>query len=403
VIKVVLFDLDDTLMTTHFAYFFARYLELLGEYGSDLAPSDVFIDRVLSTYARALQTYDPARSLQDRFLAGFSAVSGRPVDELRAFFGRFYVERYPELRSITGPRLESPALLDWLAAHDYRIVVATNPAMPEHSIIQRLRWSGLDPDVYPFELITTLETMHFGKPQPEYFEEILLRLGVSADEAIMVGDDWDDDIAGAATAGLNTFWVCVDGASPPDGSLVDGCGSFDELARRVKSGWLKTLQPRAIDCRALIHRLAAFPAAINVLRRSYSRDVLECCPGEHEWSFRDVVCHLLDHETEEDRKRLRQIVEEDNPFLSANYDPWAHAHEYANISVDEAFAQFVRERSATVDWLKALPHEVWRRPARYSILGPTYFEEMVRFTTEHDRTHLLQMHDAIAYALAVCE
>jgi FMN phosphatase YigB (HAD superfamily) len=402
VIKAILLDLDDTLILSNFTVFFPTYLEMLGQYGSGIVPADTFIGHVMEAYTQALYTYDPTRPLYDRFFDCFSDRVDRPRAELEPLFSAFYVERYPELEPLVKARPSAPALLNWLTEHDYRSVVATNPGLPEISIAMRMRWGGVDPDGYPFALITSIETMHFGKPQPEYFEEILLRMDVDAGEAIMVGDNWDDDIVGAGVTGLNTFWITEDGSPPPDAALaVDGHGSFAEFSQKVQSGWLETLQPRPITPETLVHRLAAFPAAIDHLRRSYSCEVLECCPGEHEWSVRDIICHLCDHEAEEDRTRLERIVKEDNPFLSANYDPWAHAHEYAAVSVEDALAQFIHHRSQTVDWLKSLPDDVWKRPARYSIMGPTCFGEMVRFTTEHDRTHLRQMRDAIAYALAV--
>jgi hypothetical protein len=112
---------------------------------------------------------------------------------------------------------------------------------------------------------------------------------------------------------------------------------------------------------------------------------------------------LCDHEAEEDRARLQRILAEDNPFLSANYDPWAGAAGYSSVTADQAFEGFARRRAATVAWLESLPPEAWTRLARYAIFGPTNFEEMVRFMTEHDITHLRQMTDAIQHALSVCE
>lgn len=45
------------------------------------------------------------------------------------------------------------------------------------------------------------------KPDPEIFREALRKMGVSAEEAIFVGDSAEFDIAGAHGAGLRTVWV----------------------------------------------------------------------------------------------------------------------------------------------------------------------------------------------------
>lgn len=398
-IKVILFDLDDTLIITNFSTFFPSYLQRLGAYGSTIAKPDKFIQKMMAAYDMALQTYDPAKTLYERFLMQFARQVEHDAAELKPFFDTFYSEEYPKLRSIIQPRETTPGLLKWLSEQGYRLVVATNPAMPESSIIQRMQWGGLEQNTESFELVTTLETMHFGKPQSEYFEEILLRLDVTADQAIMVGDSWDDDIASAAAAGLNTFWITDEKHEPRDESLVDGYGSLAQFSQLVQSGWLERLSPKANTPQALIQRLATFPAAVDTLRRTYPREILECCPGKDEWSVRDIVCHLRDHEVEEDQARLKRIAAEDNPFLSGNYDPWAHVHECAEVSVKDALAEFIDLRVDTVTWLKTLSAPVWQRPARHAIFGLTHFQEMVRFMTEHDRTHLRQMVDAIQYAL----
>ena len=219
----------------------------------------------------------------------------------------------------------------------------------------------------------------------------------------MVGDDWENDIVGAATAGICTYWISEDGSAPPDPNIpISGYGTYHDLAEKIESGWLDTLSAPPPTRDTLLARLLAFPCAIDVLRRTYRAEIMECKPAETEWSVRDIICHLRDHEAEEDRKRLERILSESNPFLSANYDPWAHVQHYAEVSADEAFLQFTALRMKTFVWLSALPREAWSRPARYSIFGPTHFEEMVRFTTEHDLTHLRQMLAAIDHALITC-
>jgi hypothetical protein len=241
-----------------------------------------------------------------------------------------------------------------------------------------------------------MENMHFGKPQAAYYEEILISLDLEAHEVIMVGDRWDDDIVGAASIGLATYWVTEDGSSPPDvGVTVDGDGSFDQFVERVTGGWLDTLSSSQHGRDSLLTRLFVFPAAVDSLLRDHQPHVLETCPGEGEWSVRDILCHLTDYVVE-DRARYERILAEDNPFLSANYDPWSGISAYSDLSVRDAFSNFVNRRAEMVEWLRTLSTHAWERPARHPVFGPTTLLEMVRFTTEHDRTHLRQMREAIA-------
>jgi HAD superfamily hydrolase (TIGR01549 family) len=350
----------------------------------------------------ALHEYDPSRTLLERFYDRFvPALSAQGVD-LRAFFSRFYSDHYPDvMRPFVTVQQGAVDLVQWLKEQGYELVVATNPGLPLEAAHHRMRLGGLAPE--DFTLITTLETMHFGKPQPEYYEEILVRLDLEPGEAIMVGDDWENDMAPALAAGLSAYWL-NDALEPPNEAVprIDGHGSFSQFAARARAGWLATLHPHDAGYQSLVRRLAAFPAGIAAAIDGLPRAVLECTPGEHEWSARDIICHLRDHDAEEDRTRLERILREEHPFVSGNYDPWAHAHGYEGTSAQDALSEFVRYRADMVSWLGKLPPEVWSRPARHAIFGPTSFEEMVRFATEHDRTHFRQMRSALEHAVLVC-
>ena len=51
---------------------------------------------------------------------------------------------------------------------------------------------------------TIIGSVHVGfkKPMPEIFQMALTALSVGPDQAIMVGDNWEDDVEGAKKAGI---------------------------------------------------------------------------------------------------------------------------------------------------------------------------------------------------------
>ncbi|MBI3912451.1 MAG: HAD family hydrolase [Armatimonadetes bacterium] len=73
------------------------------------------------------------------------------------------------------------------------------------------------------------------KPQPEAFAVALRAIGCRPEEAVMVGDSWKHDIAGAAPLGLRTVWVNRRGAPPPRGpepsAAVADLSPLDQLLR----------------------------------------------------------------------------------------------------------------------------------------------------------------------------
>lgn len=72
----------------------------------------------------------------------------------------------------------------------------------------KFEYSGLAP-YFTHRLIS--EEVGINKPQPEIFRIALERNGIAADEAVMIGDSYSSDIAGAKAAGIDQIWVKADG------------------------------------------------------------------------------------------------------------------------------------------------------------------------------------------------
>ena len=93
-------------------------------------------------------------------------------------------------------------------------------------------------DDFDFDLVTSYENMHAAKPRSAYYREILAEVDVAADRALMVGDDWQNDIAPAAKMGLYTYWIePEDHATPDDQTRADGQGQLGDLSLKLRSGW----------------------------------------------------------------------------------------------------------------------------------------------------------------------
>ena len=225
-LRVVLLDLDDTLLGNNIELFLPPYFAALGRRMAQFVAPDDLVKMLLASTRVMMKNDDPAITNQQVFDADFFPRLGRPAASVRPTLAAFYEEDFPALKRHTQTRPQARPLVQALFDRGYDVVIATNPMFPRRAIEHRLDWAGvLD---FPFELITTYENSHFCKPNPHYYEEILNRLDCRPDQAMMVGDDLANDIEPAAQVGLHTYWIVEPptqaGLAPdagPHGSLAD--------------------------------------------------------------------------------------------------------------------------------------------------------------------------------------
>lgn len=398
-IKAVLLDLDDTLLGNDPEPFTRRYLALLDDFVRRRLGTTGILEALWAGTRAVLTDADPLRTNAEKFYATFLALV--PLD--RAVFARameeFYAEVYPTLEPLTRRRPGARRLIEWLLDAGYAVVIATNPLFPFVAMQHRLAWAGIPVEQVPLALVTTLDNMHFAKPSPAYYEEIVARLGLAAGEAIMVGDDWEHDVLPARAAGLNAFWVCGDGhgCDPEASCQVDGCGSLaDFQARVVEEDWLTTMVPRPLEPAQIVLRLMANVAALDSVIRETPEQVWMARPAEGEWTPLEVLSHLIETERQVYRPRLQRILTEDNPVLVALSESLTRPSAETPRAVLEAFAA---ERRATLDLLAELSPESWQRPTHHPRLGATTLLSVADLIAQHDRQHLQQIRQAIARGL----
>ena len=85
--------------------------------------------------------------------------------------------------------------------------------------------------------IVISEEVGVTKPDPRIFRMALGRIGRTAGEAVMVGDAWATDIAGARSAGIRAVWFNRLGAASPDPSVpeIRALEPVDVVAARILS------------------------------------------------------------------------------------------------------------------------------------------------------------------------
>ena len=72
------------------------------------------------------------------------------------------------------------------------------------------------------------------KPSAAIFEIALRRTGCGAREAVMVGDNWENDILGARSVGMRAVWLNRRAATCPDSSMATEITSLEPLEDMVR-------------------------------------------------------------------------------------------------------------------------------------------------------------------------
>ncbi len=399
-IRTLLFDLDDTLLDNDTSTFVPAYLQAISGYAAGEKSKKRFARELMVGSRAMVQNVDPAQTLQRAFSEVFFPAIGASEPELRSVIDTFYSEHYPALQLLVNPRPAARILMEWAVEAGFEIVIATNPLFPLNAISQRLQWAGVGMDEFPYALVTSMERMHFSKPHPEYFAEILALLGRRPEEALMVGNNWRSDIIAANDAGIATYWIASP-AQPPrepcpaglvgQGNLIDfltWASADDCLQRSLAPPFRNDWYPA---------HTRAIPGAVADVFHDLPEYLWSERPAPDEWALVEIICHLRDFELEVNQPRVERMLSETEPFFSAvSPDTWAHERNYLKEDGPKALREFIEARKQTSATLAGLSPPDWERRARHAIFGPTHLAELVSIWLDHDRAHLAQLRDTRA-------
>lgn len=240
-IRALLFDLDDTLLDSRMEHFMRAYFADIAAHAAPMLDEKRFVAVLLAATREMMADVDPETTNRDVFWRAFTRQTGLDAAAAEAHFTTYYDNGFAALERVTRVKPAARPLLTWALAQPFQVAIATNPVFPRRAITHRLAWAGVPVESFDFDLVTSYENMHATKPHPAYYREILARLDVRPDEALMIGDSWVNDIVPAAEVGLFTHWIAPESARPPDASVVTAVAPLETLADRLQSGWLATL------------------------------------------------------------------------------------------------------------------------------------------------------------------
>lgn len=231
-VKMILFDLDGTLLPMDQDVFTESYFKLLCKKMADKGyDTDELVGNVWQG-TLAMMKNDGSRINEEAFWDAFSKIYGEKALKDKPHFDEFYRKEFQIAKAQCGFDPAARETVNALKAAGYRVALATNPLFPATATESRIRWAGLEPE--DFELYTTYENIGYCKPNPDYYREVAKRLGCKPEECLMVGNDVNDDMA-AAAVGMQVFLLtdCLINRDNKDISAYPN-GGFAELRTFVK-------------------------------------------------------------------------------------------------------------------------------------------------------------------------
>ncbi|OLO36308.1 haloacid dehalogenase [Alkalihalophilus pseudofirmus] len=231
--KVILFDLDGTLLPMDTESFIQNYIKELAPRVAHIMEPNHFVKSLWAGTEAMIKNLDPKKTNEQVFEETFLTMTKLNKNDIWPTLDHFYENIFPTFSHFTQPTSTAKKVVDEAFSQGYRVAIATNPVFPKVAINHRLNWAGVAD--MPFDMVTVYEESTFTKPHTHYYNDICQRLKVTPEECIMVGNDVQEDMV-VSTIGMKTF--LVDGFVIDRGTqsyAIDERGTLDELYHRLAS------------------------------------------------------------------------------------------------------------------------------------------------------------------------
>lgn len=213
-IKLILFDLDDTLI--HFDdYWKDSLMETFRQHSATKNFDSATLFNVLleyndkyeALYHRQEITLDQFRNYRlMRTLEDFGQTINEEIahdfNQLHRVLSREYMRSSPSLIQLLTELKRS-----------YELGIVTNGTTDWQQ--DKIEAMGIRPLFAPGAIIIS-EEVGFEKPAPEIYLKALSFFDIAPENALFVGDSWSNDVEGPGQVGISTVWLNRKGAVVPD-------------------------------------------------------------------------------------------------------------------------------------------------------------------------------------------
>lgn len=115
-------------------------------------------------------------------------------------------------------------------------------------------------------------------------------------------------------------------------------------------------------------------------------------PDPLQWCMLEIICHLYDEEREDFRVRVGTALEHPGQSPPAiNPAGWVTERKYLEQDFSETLRAFIREREASVKWLRSLQEPQWSNAYLHPKYGPLTAHLFLSNWLAHDYLHIRQI------------
>lgn len=117
-------------------------------------------------------------------------------------------------------------------------------------------------------------------------------------------------------------------------------------------------------------------------------------PNKESWCFLEIVCHLVDEEVFDFRKRvIHTLYTPNKPLVPITPEEWPKEHQYLNQNYKGAVSRFLDERKESITVLKKLDKVNWNNSLNHPNFGILSAKSFLANWLAHDYHHIRQLNN----------
>ena len=140
-----------------------------------------------------------------------------------------------------------------------------------------------------------------------------------------------------------------------------------------------------------IEQLSLNKGVFEQLFKVKDKDAALWKPNPDHWCLLQIVCHLVDEETDDFRTRVKTALNPELPFVPIDPVGWVTARNYMAQDYDTQCAEWLAEREKSLQWLRTLHKADWQSELQHPEMGPISAYRFLANWVAHDHIHIRQI------------